>query len=257
MPTFISEGLEIAFLDEGEGRPVLLIHGFASSKLVNWSYPSWVETLTRAGRRVVALDNRGHGESAKLYDPADYDLELMAGDARRLLDHLGIERADVMGYSMGARIAALLALRSPERVRSLIIGGLGYGLVAGMTNAVPIAEALEAGSLAEVSDPTGRAFRQFAEQTKSDLRALSACMRANRRPMTPEEVGSITVPTLIAVGSRDLIAGSAEDLAALMPSAEVLDIPGRDHMVAVGDRVFKQGVIKFLSDSDEPERPRA
>jgi pimeloyl-ACP methyl ester carboxylesterase len=254
MPTFLSDGHELAYLDEGQGRPVLLIHGFASNKAVNWTYPGWVDTLTRAGRRVVAFDNRGHGESAKSYDPGDYALPLMAEDARRLLDHLGIERTDVMGYSMGARIAALLALVHPDRVRSLVLGGMGYGLVTGMNNGEPIAAALEAPSLAEVSDPTGRAFRQFAEQTKGDLAALAACIRAVRRPLDPAEVSQITVPTLIAVGSRDLIAGSPSELAALMPNATVLEIPGRDHMVAVGDRVFKQGVVQFLADLDDPAR---
>ena len=254
MPTFFSDGLELAYSDQGEGRPILLIHGFASNRMVNWTYPSWVDTLTRAGRRVVAIDNRGHGESAKLYDPQAYGLAAMAADALHLLDHLTIERADVMGYSMGARIAALLALDHPDRVRSLVLGGMGYALVTGMANGEPIAQALEAGSLAEVADPTGRAFRQFAEQTRGDLKALAACIRAIRRPFAEEDVARITAPTLVAVGSRDLVAGSAADLAALMPNAEVLDIPGRDHMVAVGDRVFKQGVVRFLGERDEQAR---
>jgi pimeloyl-ACP methyl ester carboxylesterase len=254
MPTFFSDGLELAYLDEGQGRPILLIHGFASNKMVNWTYPSWVDTLTRAGRRVIAIDNRGHGESAKVYEPERYRIALMAEDARRLLDHLDIERADVMGYSMGARIAARLALIAPARVRTLVLGGMGYGLIEGMTQAEPIAAALEAGSLAEVSDPNGRSFRQFAEQTKGDLKALAACMRAIRDPFTEEEVGRIAVPTLIAVGSRDLVAGSPQRLADLVPGAEVLEIPGRDHMVAVGDRVFKQGVIQFLTERDDGAR---
>lgn len=247
MPTFLSDGHQLAYLDEGSGKPILLIHGFASNKTVNWVYPGWVETLTKAGHRVLAIDNRGHGDSEKLYEPSAYQLSFMAEDARCLLDHLGIERADVMGYSMGARIAALLALNHPDRVRSLVLGGMGMNLIRGMTNSEAIAEALEAPSLAEVSDPTGRAFRQFAEQTKSDRKALAACIRSIRRPFTEQEVGQITVPTLIAIGTRDLVAGSASELAAHMPTAEVLDIPGRDHMVAVGDRVFKQGVVEFLS----------
>jgi pimeloyl-ACP methyl ester carboxylesterase len=212
--------------------------------------------LTGAGRRVIGLDNRGHGESARLYDPEAYRIELMAADAQHLLDHLSIERADVMGYSMGARIAARLALIAPDHVRSLILGGMGAGLLTTMSDAPAIAEAMEAGSLAEVSDPTGRAFRQFAEQTKSDLKALAACMRAIRRPMSEEEVARITIPTLIAVGTRDLVAGSPHDLADLMSGAEVLEITGRDHMLAVGDRIFKQGVLKFLSERDDPDRPR-
>lgn len=247
MPHFFSDGHEIVYSDEGSGEPVLLIHGFASNRMVNWVYPGWVELLSKSGRRVITFDNRGHGESAKLYDPEAYRIALMAEDARRLLDHLGIERADVMGYSLGARIGAVLALAHPERVRSLILGGLGYGVVSGIAAPEPIVAALEAESIAEVSDPTGRAFRQFAEQTKSDRKALAACMRVTRSPIPEEEISRLTQPVLIAVGTRDKIAGSAADLAALIPNAEVLDIPNRDHMLAVGDPVFKQGVLAFLA----------
>lgn len=246
MPHFFSDGHEIAYSDEGTGDPILLIHGFASNRMVNWVYPGWVELLTKAGRRVISLDNRGHGESAKIYDPQAYRIPLLAEDARRLLDHLGIERADVMGYSLGARIATVLALTHPERVRSLIMGGLGYGIVTGIAAPEPIIAALEAETLAEVSDPSGRQFRQFADQTKSDRKALAACMRVTRAPIPEEEIGKLTIPVLIAVGTRDKIAGSPTDLAALLPNAEVLDIPNRDHMLAVGDPVFKQGVLSFL-----------
>src|SRR5262245_21986229 len=129
MPDFRDDAVAIAYLDEGEGEPVVLVHGFGSTKEVNWLNPGWISTLTRAGRRAVALDNRGHGASAKLYDPAAYHSAVMAEDVRALLDHLAIPRADIMGYSMGARIAAFLALAHPERVRSVILGGLGIRLV--------------------------------------------------------------------------------------------------------------------------------
>ncbi|MCX7308767.1 MAG: alpha/beta fold hydrolase, partial [Afipia sp.] len=86
MPSFHNGSVEIAYLDEGEGDPIVLIHGFASSKNVNWVYPLWVSTLTKAGYRVIALDNRGHGESSKLYDPEQYSIGAMAGDARALMD---------------------------------------------------------------------------------------------------------------------------------------------------------------------------
>ena len=181
MPRFSYDGVEIAFLDQGEGEPIVLVHGFASNKEVNWVAPGWVTTLTRAGRRVIALDNRGHGASTKLYDPAAYHSAIMAGDVRALIEHLGLPRADVMGYSMGARNTVFLALANPERVRSAVLGGVGIGLVerAGLSDS--IAEALEAPSLAAVSDPTGHMFRAFAEQTKSDLRALAACLRGSHR----------------------------------------------------------------------------
>src|SRR5262249_9495652 len=164
---------EIAYLDEGEGEPIVLIHGFASTAAINWVHPGWVTTLTKAHRRVIALDNRGHGASSKLYDPAAYHSAIMAEDARALLDHLRIPRPDVMGYSMGARIGAYLALTHPDRVRSLILGGLGSRLVDGVGLPQSIADALEAPSLSAVSDPQGRVFRAFAEQTRSDLKALA------------------------------------------------------------------------------------
>jgi pimeloyl-ACP methyl ester carboxylesterase len=247
MPRFAHEDVEIAFLDEGEGEPIVLIHGFASNKEVNWVAPGWVTTLTRAGRRVVALDNRGHGQSTKLYEPAAYHSAIMAQDVRALLDHLALPRADVMGYSMGARIAAFLALADPQRVRAAVLGGLGMHLVDGVGLPETIALALEAPTRGEVTDPTGFMFRSFAEQTKSDLRALAACMRGSRQTLSAAEVGRMTAPLLVAVGGKDRIAGSPQALAALIPGARALEIPGRDHMLAVGDRVFKQGVLEFLA----------
>jgi pimeloyl-ACP methyl ester carboxylesterase len=246
--TFESDGVDIAYLDTGEGEPIVLVHGFASNKEVNWVATGWVTTLTRAGRRVIALDNRGHGASAKLYDPAAYHTSRMAEDVRALLDHLGLARADVMGYSMGARNTAFLALAHPDRVRSAIFGGLGINLIDGGALPLSIAEALEAPSLAAVQDPFGRMFRAFAEQTKSDLKALAACIRGSRQTLTREQVAAIRVPLLIAVGAKDFVAGSAQELAALIPGARALDIPGRDHMLAVGDKVFKQGVLAFLAE---------
>ena len=247
MPTFNSDGVEIAFLDEGEGEPVLLIHGFASNLTVNWVEPGWVRTLTRAGFRVIALDNRGHGTSQKLYDPADYGAPLMAEDARRLLDHLRLARADVMGYSMGARITAFLAMRHPERVRRAIFAGLGINMVRGMAGTGPIAHALEAASIDDVTNATARTFRAFAEATKSDLKALAACIRSSRDPITAEALGRLACPVLVAVGTKDVIGGSARELAALIPGAEALEITDRDHMRAVGDRIYKNGVLAFLA----------
>jgi pimeloyl-ACP methyl ester carboxylesterase len=131
MPSFHNGAVEIAYLDEGEGDPIVLVHGFASSKNVNWVYPTWVSELKKAGRRVIALDNRGHGDSGKLYDPAQYEVALMAGDVIALLDHLRIERADIMGYSLGSRMTAVLAVSQPQRLRSAILGGIGIGMIEG------------------------------------------------------------------------------------------------------------------------------
>ncbi|MXQ09946.1 alpha/beta fold hydrolase [Microvirga makkahensis] len=251
MRYFNSSGVSIAYIDvpphEGRGDPVLLIHGFASNHAVNWVNTLWVKTLTREGYRVIALDNRGHGESEKLYDPEAYHSYRMAEDACRLLDHLGIERADVMGYSMGARITAHLALASPERMRSALLGGLGIHLVDGVGLPLGIADAMEARSLDELTDPMQRMFRAFAEQTGSDLKALAACIRGSRQALTKEELASIKLPTLVSVGTNDDVAGSGPELVKLMPNATALDIPGRDHNLAVGDKVHKQGVLEFLA----------
>ena len=178
----------------------------------------------------------------------------MAEDVRALLDHLDLGRADVMGYSMGARITAFLALAHPQRVRRVVLGGLGIHLVDGVGLPESIAEALEAPSLADVHDPMGRTFRAFAEQTKSDLKALAACIRGSRQTLTRDQVAAIRAPVLVAVGSKDTVAGSAHELAALLPAGRALDIPGRDHMLAVGDKVFKDGVLRFLADSPQTFR---
>src|ERR1700682_3934049 len=131
MPSFHNGAVEIAYLDEGEGDPILLVHGFASTKNVNWVYPAWVSELKKNGRRVIALDNRGHGDSAKLYDPEAYHIGIMAGDVIALMDHLKSERADIMGYSLRSRMTARLARSQPQRLRSAIFGGIGVRRIGG------------------------------------------------------------------------------------------------------------------------------
>ncbi len=246
MQTFDSDGVRIAFVDEGQGEPILLIHGFASSVKDNWIDPGWVGLLVSNGFRVIGIDNRGHGESEKLYDLSAYAAPLMAEDARRLLDYLGLRRADVMGYSMGARICSFLALKHPDRVRSAMFAGLGGNMVRPMAGTGPIAHALEAESIDDVTNATARTFRAFAEKTGSDLKALAACIRGARDPISREAVASLKVPVLVVTGSEDVIGGSAEELAALIPGAEALTVPRRDHMRTVGDRVYKEGVLDFL-----------
>src|SRR5260221_3466791 len=128
MRRFQHDGVEIAFLDQGQGEPIVLVHGFASTAHVNWVYPEWVATLVKVGRRVVALDNRGHGASSKLHSPAAYHSTCMAQDVRALLDHLELTRVDMMGYSMGARISAFFASAYPTRLRRAVFRGVGVSL---------------------------------------------------------------------------------------------------------------------------------
>lgn len=247
MKYFNSDGIKLAYLDEGEGAPVILIHGFASNIATNWVNTGWVSHLTRAGYRVVAIDNRGHGQSEKLYDTAVYEAPMMAEDVRRLMDHLGFREPYLLGYSMGARIAAFFTLKYPNRVKRVVFAGLGINMVRGLGGAGPIAKALEAPSLNDVANETARTFREFAESTNSDLKALAACIRASREKITREHIAGIARPVMVVVGTKDVIGGSARELAELMPSGEYLELENRDHMKAVGDREFKSAVVEFFN----------
>ncbi len=244
------EDVDIAYIDQGKGQPVLLIHGFASTAKINWVYPGWTGLLVKNGYRVIALDNRGHGASTKFYDPAMYEPDLMAKDALALLDHLKIDQANIIGYSMGSRIMTFLTLLSPERAGRIVFGGMGENLVKGVGRWQPIAAALEAENTDDIKDPVGRKFRAFADQTGSDRKALAACIRPSRQKITPEQLAVITNPALVVVGSDDEIAGAPQVLAQMLPNGQSLSLPGRDHMKAVGDKQFKQGVLQFFMEGE-------
>ncbi len=247
MPSFVSEGIEIAYEAFGEGRPVVLVHGFASNLRVNWVDTGWVETITSAGYQAIAIDNRGHGNSEKLYDPALYPTRLMGHDAVNLLDHLGIGKAVFLGYSMGARVCAFAAIDAPDRVAGAVFGGMGANMMQGLDTSAEIVAALRADRLEDVTGRVGRQYRIFAEHTKSDRMALAACMESGREAIAEETFRAMAVPVLVAVGSKDEVSGAAEPLAALIPQGEALVIEGRDHMRATGDKVFKAGVLDFLT----------
>ncbi len=250
---FSSDDVRIAYLDRppaagtpGRSCPVLLIHGFASHTDMNWVATGWVTHLAASGYRVISIDNRGHGRSEKLHDPRAYSARIMAEDACRLLDHLRVERAHVIGYSMGARIAALLAIGHASRVDHVVLGGLGLAMVEGMKGTDEIAVGLVAPALSEVRDPVARTFRVFAEQTQSDRTALAAAIRGAREAVPREDLARLRCRVLVACGSEDTISGSAEGLARIIPGATAFVIEGREHMKAVGDRTFKEAVVRFL-----------
>lgn len=248
MAAFTHDGTEIAYLDEGQGDPVLLIHGFASTKEVNWAGPGWFKPLKAAGYRVIAFDNRGHGASTKYYEPERYHIPVMATDPIALLDHLDLPRADFVGYSMGARISAYCAAHFPARVRSASLGGMGINLIKNVSSGDRVARALEADSAADVNDAVALSFRTFAEQTKSDLKALAALSRSHQRTVPREDAARIHVPTLIVVGTKDDVAGSGEELAKIIPGSKFVSLQDRDHMRTVGEPKFKQAVIDFLGE---------
>jgi pimeloyl-ACP methyl ester carboxylesterase len=248
MQKFDSAGVEIAYDDEGQGEPVLLIHGFASNGRVNWVDTGWVSELSRGGFRAITIDNRGHGASEKLYDSALYDASAMAEDAARLLGHLGIARAHVMGYSMGARIAAFLTIRHPTLVHDAVFAGLASRMITGIGGGAAIALALEAPSINDVTSPEARAFRYFAELTKSDLKALAACIRSSREKITVEMLATIKAPVLVVAGDADSVAGEVAPLVDAIKGATGVVLPERNHMSAVGDKIYKREVLAFFGE---------
>jgi pimeloyl-ACP methyl ester carboxylesterase len=246
MQKFNSAGVDIAYSDEGQGAPVLLIHGFASNSRVNWQATGWTKTLLGAGYRVICIDNRGHGESEKLYDPEVYSAAIMAEDAGRLLDHLDIKQAAVMGYSMGARISAFLTMQHPEKVSHVVFAGLAERMVLGVPGGEAIADGLLVADVRDIKDLGARSFRIFAENTKSDLKALAACIRSSRVKIKAEAFAKITCPVLVVAGEVDTVSGPVQPLVDLIPGAIGLTLPNRNHMNAVGDIGYKKAVLAFL-----------
>lgn len=244
------DGVRIAYDDIGTGVPVVLVHGFASDRAQNWKNPGWYAALGDAGYRVIAADNRGHGESDRRYDPAAYAQEIRVADVLAVMDAAGVGRAAVMGYSMGAAMAIELALTQPERVERLMLGGVGetYFSDRGQTMQA-IAAAMEAPSLASLSDPLQRLFRRFAEQPGKDLKALAACIRSRRNIYAPAQLAGFQGKVLVVCGSNDPIAGPPGPLAAAFPQGRAVTIAKRDHNTVVGDQRYKDAVLAFLAEA--------
>ena len=249
MPTARNpDGCALHWTEKGQGAGILLIHGFASTLRRNWQETGWIDALARAGCRVIAYDQRGHGESDKRYDPADYAPDRLVADALVVLDAAGVERAVLMGYSMGARVALEVALTVPARVRGLVLSGMGMSFrdFGGSEHDREIvARALEA------ADPSAfpgsaRFYRTFAEQSHADRRALAACWRRPIRVLDPAGLGAVSAPTLLVVGDRDAVAGDPEPLAHAMKQATLVRLAGKDHMNAVGAKAHRAAVLAFL-----------
>jgi pimeloyl-ACP methyl ester carboxylesterase len=243
-----TDGLRIAYESVGQSEPVLLVHGFASSRAQNWRATGWYEALTGAGRRVIAVDCRGHGESDKPTDPALYDYMLMAGDLLAVLDAEGIGRADVMGYSMGGHLGLIVLMEHPEILRRLVVGGVGETYLHGASRSrFAIADALLEPDASRIIDPVQKSFRAFANQPGKDRNALAACMRGERKVYSAAELALSTRPALILCGANDTISGPPGPLAAALHDGRAVTIPGRDHMSAVGDKRTKEAALAFLA----------
>jgi pimeloyl-ACP methyl ester carboxylesterase len=247
MAQFQSGDVTVAYDDVGTGgRPLILVHGFASNRNENWKRMGWYGALERRRVRFVAFDTRGHGESAKPHDAAAYAREKMVGDIFAAMDHLQIQRADLLGYSMGARLVLAAALAKPDRIGDLILGGIGGKLFDPPPPGTPMADAMNAPSLGAISEPLLRSFRQFADEQGEDRLALAACAQGRDTNFTRDDVSKLSVHTLVVAGARDQLAGDPEELAALVPGAKAVTLPGCDHFSAIPHALFKAAVFDFL-----------
>jgi pimeloyl-ACP methyl ester carboxylesterase len=251
MATFTTfDGLRLNYTRwEGTGRPVVLQHGFAADTNANWIAPGVVAALRDAGLTVISLDARGHGRSEKPHDEARYSEDTMARDVSALLDELELDDVALVGYSMGA-IIALLVASTDKRISLLATGGVGAGIVdfggVDMRVVTPdvISRGLLAANLADVP-PGAVPFRRLADALGADRVALAAVARAARRD-TPIDLAAIQAPTLVLAGDADLLAAAPERLAAAIPNARLKLVPG-DHLAAVAHPLFSSSLLAFLT----------
>ena len=253
---FKADGLRIAYDDVGTGPPVILLHGFSASRRLNWRLPGWYDALNAAGYRVIAFDARGHGQSDKPSDVEAYRPEGIAGDALRLMDHLGLRRASLFGYSMGGRNAAWLLARHPGRLDAVIIGGTGLNLLApadarrwAARGYALTADNEKAESLAI---PALVPLYHRATRRGGRMGALAACLLGAFPSLGAADFARVRTPVLVACGGKDTLAGSPIPLAASIPGARAVVVPGRTHLSAIADPFFKGAVIGFLG-----QRPAA
>jgi pimeloyl-ACP methyl ester carboxylesterase len=255
MATFNSGGLSLAYDDiapaGGASGTVLMVHGFATSRAENWRRLGWYGAFERKGYRVVAPDQRGHGESDKPHDPDAYGREALVGDIVRLMDHLGLERVDLLGYSMGARLSLQTALEHPDRVGNLIVGGIGGRMLKPPEGqpapTMTMAEAMQAEDPETITEKTLKGFRLFADQQGEDRLALAAFSQGRGGlALGEDDLALLRPPTLVVAGSRDEMAGDPQELAAAIPGAKAVTLPACDHFSAIPHALFKAAVFDFL-----------
>ena len=241
------DGTRLVWHELGEGRPVLLLHGFMSSGQSNWFTPGIAGMLAAAGFRVIAPDCRGHGGSDAPTDPAAWPADIMTSDALALIAHLGLTNYDLGGYSMGARTAARVMVRG-ARPRRCVLGGMGeMGIMEAGPRATAFEDALRYGEAA--SDPVmGKTIAKRITTLGLDRHALLGVLAAFA-PTNPAELAAIPVPTLAILGDADHDNGSVEGLADLMPDCTPLHLPG-DHAGLVGTAAFAQAIVDFLVSSE-------
>lgn len=246
---FFHQGLRLSYLDNhcpSAEIPVVMLHGFTASAKINWLDSAWITALTQAGRRVIALDARGHGQSDKPYNSDYYPSNVMIEDSIHLMTVLGFSQADFVGYSMGARMAAFAAIKYPEKVGKLLLGGMGINLKKGLGNPEPIAKALLAENLNHVRHRPARRFRRLAELGNNDLTALAYCILSSRQQISEQDLANIRAKTLIIVGDEDDTGGNPHELVPYIANSQALQIADCNHFNALTHAEFRNVGINFI-----------
>lgn len=264
--SFDSNGVKIHYYVEGEGEPVLLIHGFAANAQIQWGVPGIIKGLAK-DHRVIALDVRGHGKSDKPTEVKQYGTE-MVEDAVRLLDHLKIKKAHVVGYSMGAVITGKLLASHPDRLLSATLGGAG---------AIPegvklppfidkLAESLEQGKgigplLVALTPPGKRRPSEVELQALNRLivgdrgKVLAAVVRSWKTLAVPkEQLKANKIPVLALIGEMDPLKESVDILKDLLSNMKIEVIDGTDHMTAFASPKFLRSLRRFLEKHHQKEK---
>lgn len=260
---FDSGGVRIHFTVEGPAHAdaVILLHGFSSTIAMQWRVPKITELLAQ-DYRVVAMDFRGHGKSDKPHDATKYGAHL-ADDAVRLLDHLGIERAHVVGYSMGGRVVGKVVAGHPERVHSAVIAGMG--LVG--DEHIPIRQHADLAASLESSNGLVPLLRELSPPNRpvppddrlreasnvylrnQDLTALAAVVRGTPTlAVSLAKLKTIGVPMLGLIGEEDPYRDRLEQMGQLVPNMRVIVIPGARHLTAYARSEFKSALKQFLDE---------
>lgn len=243
-----TDGTRLAYSVLGDGKPVLLVHGFASSREQNWGSTGWIDRLVREGYRVAAFDARGHGKSEKPHDPSRYG-PIMVEDIRSVMEAVGFDAPYVMGYSMGAILSIRFAVLHPGRVSKLVAAGIGenyFGEAADWSE--KIAEGMLTDDPQIIENDEARKFRLFGGQKGKDRIALAACVRASRPRCTREELKSLSKPVLVVAGELDVLVKSPTNLASSFGRGRPVVLPNKDHMTAVGDPGYKRAVLDFFAE---------
>ncbi|HEY3899098.1 MAG TPA: alpha/beta fold hydrolase [Chthoniobacter sp.] len=224
---FDSAGVKIHYIVEGAGQPVILIHGLYASAEMNWGFNGVIGELTRH-YRVIALDCRGHGASDKPANEGDYGIK-MVDDVVRLMDHLNVQSANIVGYSMGGMIGLKLAVTHPDRVHSLVLGGMGM-----MKEGSPLQQVWEnmggRKALAKGANPAAllHGFPEFA--------------------VTEDQVRALKIPISVVVGEKDPCrAMYVAPLLEIRPEIPVQVVPGVGHIACVLKPEFKTDIDAALS----------